>query len=175
MMEMSAQKDRGADVVESKKKTNRRRCRREATSERQVKTATVENVKTDVHIEALETELLQPRTSCSSSSEAQKSISKATVVDSVTESTGVDQTLTQAVDTKSVDKAPMDLQRMRGTRSDVVCFVESPSRVRVLSDFELLYFRLGADSAVPAGNLTDFMKLEEHAHRAASRALNKYM
>ena len=87
-------------------------------------------------------------------------------MDSVTESTGVDQTL---------DKAPIDLQRMRGTMSDVVCPVESPSRVRVLSDFELLYCTLVADSAVPAGYLTDFMKLEEHAHRAASRALNKYV
>ena len=72
----------------------------------------------------------------------------------------------QAVDTKSVDKAPMDPRKMRGTMSNVVCPVEPPSRVSVISDFELVYYTLLADSAVPAGYLTDFMKLEEHALRA---------
>ena len=40
----------------------------------------------------------------------------------------------------------------------------------LMSDFEILHNTLVADSAVPAGYLSDFMKLEEHAHRAALRA-----
>ena len=84
------QRDRGADIVEAKKRrtgdvAGGKRCLR-----RQVKTATVENVKTDIDIEALETEPIQPRTSGSSSYEPPQSISKAMVVDSMTELTGVE-------------------------------------------------------------------------------------
>ena len=49
------------------------------------------------------------------------------------------------------------------------------SAPRLISDFEVLYNTLVADPVVPAGFLTEFTELEEHARRAATRTLNKYV
>ena len=110
---------------------------------------------------------LTSRSAGSSSYEPSQSIIEATVVDSMTESTGVDQTPMQAVVDPpqpacliaAVDKALMDPQKMPGSTSEVVCPVEPPSSrpekrpsaAIISSDFKLLYCTFDADSAVPVG------------------------
>ena len=68
-----------------------------------------------------------------------------------------------AVLAKKLEQALMDPQKAQ---------VSAP---RLMNDFEVLYNTLVADPVVPAGFLTEFTELEEHARRAATRTLNKYV